>query len=75
MGPDRRYERDDFPPGEYNDLLIPIMSELRTGVTAAALAERLMLWLTEDYGIDPPTAEVAEQMVAWWAKKSEPEAG
>jgi hypothetical protein len=58
-------------PGEYDDLVEPIMRWLREGADAAELSRRLHETLTSDYELSPgPTsleADLTASLVEWWA--------
>jgi len=56
------------PPGEYDDLVWPIMRLLVDGAPPAAIAAYLYATLPSDYGIAcPPDADaLAERLRQWW---------
>ena len=65
---------EDGPgPGEYDDLIQPIIGWLGEGVDSAGLSRRLHVLLMSDYGVAPTVpdleAELTASLVEWWAQR------
>ena len=65
-------EQNPFP-GEYDDLVMPIMSALRTPAGRQSLADGLKKLLRDDYGLGnvDDTDVFASKVSAWWVTKQD----
>ena len=59
----------DWPRGEYECLVGPVLRMLESGASAAALADFLRAEVRDHFGVDPawrPPEPVAEGLVTWY---------
>ena len=61
------------PPGEYDDLVAPLVGRLARGADDADVANVLSGLLRSDYGLEPPAdvARFAQRLVAYWRAREE----
>jgi hypothetical protein len=64
---------DQWPHGEYNDLVIPVLEVLKADVRPHELARELVAVLKHDYGLHITIADadpIALELVEWYAAES-----